>query len=288
MTPLGSKGLSHSICTERDVSVTGRGGGWSVGGAGRVWSFLSGPRLQHWLHKRWFLKDLITFTQKKSKCLNEQALLIPDNRCRPQLQPNIEWKGVNHEASAAGRFPLRATGWKFSHVLDCHKRKHKGWVKKRTCLPECGCCGAGTALCKDWQPRWVWLEDGCPLQRRLQRHVETQVRRHPQVGPDPFSHWPTDWHNDQLNSPPTPAGYEPQCFWWKLPLINQYSPQQQRSVNSFTGLSIKTTISGESGTFSPCNPTPTYLHDNYFSPSSRSYSQTHTLMVILFVCLCWV
>lgn len=130
MTPLGSKGLSHSICTERDVRVTGRGGGWSVGGAGRVWSFLSGPRLQHWLHKRWFLKDFIKFTQKKSKCLNEQALLIPDNRCRPQLQPNIEWKGVNHEASAAGRFPLRATGWKFSQVLDCHKRKHKSWVKK--------------------------------------------------------------------------------------------------------------------------------------------------------------
>ncbi len=47
MTPLGARGSSHSSWAEREVRVTGRGGGWWAGGAARVWSSLSGPWLQH-------------------------------------------------------------------------------------------------------------------------------------------------------------------------------------------------------------------------------------------------
>lgn len=48
MTPLGARGSSQFSCTEREVKVTGWGGGWWAGGAARVWSSLSGPWLQHW------------------------------------------------------------------------------------------------------------------------------------------------------------------------------------------------------------------------------------------------
>lgn len=52
MTPFGSRGLSHSVWTEREVRATGRGGGWRAGGAAEVWSSVTGPRLQHCLTVR--------------------------------------------------------------------------------------------------------------------------------------------------------------------------------------------------------------------------------------------
>lgn len=52
MIPFGSRGLSHSVWTEREVRATGRGGGWRAGGADEVWSSVTGPRLQHCLTVR--------------------------------------------------------------------------------------------------------------------------------------------------------------------------------------------------------------------------------------------
>lgn len=37
-------------------------------------------------------------------------LLLPDNRCRPLLQPSTECKDVTHGGSADGMYPLTATG----------------------------------------------------------------------------------------------------------------------------------------------------------------------------------
>lgn len=66
-----------------------------------------------------------------------------------------------------------------------------------------------------------------------------------------------------------------------------YGPDHLKDASQF----IRPSISSESRTFSTCKPTLTYLHDNYFSPSSRSCSRTqvrdaHTL--ILFVRLHWI
>lgn len=171
------------------------------------------------------------------------------------------------------------------------------------------------------QSHWVEQEGGCSRLLRLLKHLGKWEARHPEAVQVQFSHWPMDWKHNQLNLQPTPVGHKPRnrsTMWsnhikkrevicdinycptlssafkthfmksyrGRLRLINQYSPDQQTSASQFDGPSIRTTIRSESKTFSPCIPILTYLHDNYFSPSSRSYSHTYT--VILFVCLCWI
>lgn len=69
MIPLGARGSSQSSWMEREVRVTGRGGGWWAGGAVRVMSSLSGPWLQHWQMFKtetlfWYHKCISTVTRQ--------------------------------------------------------------------------------------------------------------------------------------------------------------------------------------------------------------------------------